>query len=294
MGKQYMGNIATLVTVTMLLLAGCDTGTNPTGSGQTAAPARAGDTATAVNPTASQAVADEREIVAEKLPYAEVEERLVYGHFVFPADMVDPLPGVILIHERWGLDDGTRALADRLAAQGYVVLAIDLFGGNVATTNEESRKLILPVVENQSIADENIRQAYDFLLNTAQAPRIGAIGWSFGGNWALNTAMLFPDDLDAAVIYYGQLTSNEERLGPVNVPILGIFGENDRGVTPEKVGEFEQALQRLRKTYQIRIYPGVGHAFADPSGVNYDEAVAEQAWTEVLAFLGQHLSATSE
>lgn len=293
MGKQFLGYSAALSVATMLLLVACDSGT-PQGNDQPAVQEAGGGAAPAADPPSSPAATGEREIVAETLPYAEVEERLVYGYFVFPVDMVDPLPGIILIHERWGLDDGTRGLADRLAAQGYVVLAIDLFSGNVARNSEESRKLILPVVENQAIAEENIRQAYEFLVNTAQAPRIGAVGWSFGGNWALNTAMLFPNDLDAAVIYYGQLSSNEERLGPVNVPILGIFGENDRGVTPEKVSEFEQALESLGKTYRVRSYPGVGHAFADPTGVNYDAVAAEQAWTEVMDFLGRHLAGGSE
>ena len=294
MGKQFKSYLASLVAASLLLLVACDSGTSPPAGSQTAAPTSSGNSSNPASAPRAQAADEARDIVAETLPYAEVGERLVYGHFVFPVDMVDPLPGVILIHERWGLDEGTKALADRLAAQGYVVLAIDLFDGNIATNGEESRKLILPVVENQATAEEIIRQAYQFLLDTAQAPRIGAIGWSFGGNWALNTAMLYPDDLDAAVIYYGQLTSNEERLGPVNVPILGIFGENDRGITSDKVSEFEAALEELGKTYRIEVYPGVGHAFADPRGTNYDETTANEAWSVVLSFLGEHLAVGSD
>ena len=75
----------------------------------------------------------------------------------------------------------------------------------------------------------------------------------------LNTALLFPDDLDAAVIYYGQVIDDHERLGPLNVPILGLFGERDRGVTLESVNQFEAALTSLEKDYEIEIYPGVGH-----------------------------------
>jgi carboxymethylenebutenolidase len=294
MGKQFKRYLASLVSASLLLLAACDSGTSPPVGSQPAAPASSASASTPTPAPGEQAAPEARDIVAETLPYAEVDERLVYGHFVFPVDMVDPLPGVILIHERWGLDEGTKTLADQLAAQGYVVLAIDLFGGNVATNGEESRKLILPVVENQATAEENIRQAYEFLLTTAQAPRIGAIGWSFGGNWALNTAMLYPNELDAAVIYYGQLTSSEERLSPVNVPILGIFGENDRGITADKVSGFAAALEELGKTYQVEVYPGVGHAFADPTGSNYDETTASEAWRVVLAFLGEHLAAGSD
>jgi carboxymethylenebutenolidase len=294
MGRQFNGYFATLAAAALLLLVACDSGTSPPAGGQPGASTSADNSPSPAPAPRPQADAETRDIVAETLPYAEVDDRLVYGHFVFPVDMVDPLPGIILIHERWGLDEGTKALADQLAAQGYVVLAIDLFGGKVATNGEESRKLILPVVENQATAEENIRQAYEFLLNTAQAPAIGAIGWSFGGSWALNAAMLYPDDLDAAVIYYSQLTSNEERLGPVNVPILGIFGENDRGITPDKVDEFEAALEELGKTYQIEVYPGVGHAFADPTGANYEETTAKEAWGVVLSFLGEHLVAGND
>jgi carboxymethylenebutenolidase len=149
---------------------------------------------------------------------------------------------------------------------------------------------MVSVVENPDLAEENIRQAYQFLVDSGQAPRIGTIGWGFGGGWSLNTAILFPDDLDAAVIYYGQVTIDEERLAQVNVPILGLFAANDRGIPVASVRGFEQALENLRKTYEIEIYADVGHAFANPTGPNYNAAIAEQAWTRALEFLDRYLS----
>ena len=234
-------------------------------------------------------IAPERAVVTERLPYAEVNEELVYGHFVFPADMVEPLPAVIVIHEWWGLNEGVEAMADRIAAEGYIVLAVDLFGGKSAATPAEAREMMLRVVENPELANENLRQAYDFVKNTAGAPRIGSLGWCFGGGWSLNTALLFPDDLDAAVIYYGQVTADDERLRPLNVPLLGIFAAEDRGIPIESVQEFEAALERLRKDYEIRIFDGVGHAFANPSGSNYNAAAAEQAWQLTVEFLKARL-----
>lgn len=231
-----------------------------------------------------------RPVVSERLPYAEVEDDLVYGHFVFPADMVDPLPAIIVIHEWWGLNDNVRAMADRLAGEGYIVLAVDLFGGEVANSPGEARELMLSVVENPEPAKENIRQAYSFIENTGGAPRIGALGWCFGGGWALNTAMLFPDQLDAAVIYYGQVTDDEEKLRPINVPILGLFGEADQGITVDSVQRFERALEALRKDFQIHIYPGADHAFANPTGTAYDANAAEDAWEETLEFLSRNLA----
>jgi len=232
----------------------------------------------------------ERAVVAETLPYAEVGEQLVYGYFAFPADMVDPLPGVIVIHERWGLDDGVRAQADRIAAQGYVVLAVDLYGGKTATDIATARPLMVEIVENPESANENIRQAYRFLDESGEAPAIAALGWSFGGGWALNTALLFPDDLDAAVIFYGQVTDNHDRLNPLNVPVLGLFGDKDRGVTMEMVRQFEAALEFLEKDYEIEVYPGVGHGFADHGATTYNAEAAELAWSRTIDFLKRNLA----
>jgi carboxymethylenebutenolidase len=244
-------------------------------------------------PSPGAAIAPERAVVAETLPYAEVGDELVYGHFVFPSDMVDPLPGLIVVHEWWGLNDGVRAMADRLAAAGYIVLAVDLFGGKTAEFAPQARELMLATLQRPELADENIRQAYEFIRDTGGAPRIGSLGWCFGGTWALNAALQFPNDLDATVIYYGQVSDDEAKLKPLNVPILGLFGQSDRSIPVETVKSFEQTLAKLGKDYEIEIYPEAGHAFANPSGNNYNAEVAQQAWQRTLGFLQKHLSSNT-
>ena len=243
-----------------------------------------------VEPSPAVEVEPARPVVSERLPYAEVDDELVYGHFAFPEDMVEPLPAVIMIHEWWGLNDNIRAMADRLAGEGYIVLAVDMFGGSTATSPEQARQQMMNVVENPAAANENLRQAYEFVGQTAGAPRIGSLGWCFGGGWSLNAAMLFPEDLDAAVIYYGQVTDDVEKLLPVSAPILGLFGAADKGIPVESVRSFEAALNRLRKNHTIHIYPGADHAFANPTGNAYDADAAEDAWQKTLEFLDLHLS----
>lgn len=240
-------------------------------------------------PSPAAQVAPGREVMSERMAYAEVNNELVYGYFAFPADMVEPLPAVIMIHEWWGLNDNVRAMAQRLAAEGYMVLAVDLFGGETAESPQVARQLMLEAVENPQHASGNIRQAYSF-IEKAGAPRIASLGWCFGGGWSLNAAILFPEDLDAAVIYYGQVTSDEDRLRPINVPILGFFGAEDKGISIESVKAFEQSLQRLRKDHQLHIYPGAGHAFANPTGNNYVAEFADDAWQKMLEFLDEKLS----
>jgi carboxymethylenebutenolidase len=280
----------------LTIIVACEMGSEPTATPDTSAARQNVDAMSREHaddngtPNAAADIAPQRSVIAETLAYAEVDDELVYGHFVFPADMVDPLPGIIVIHEWWGLNDGIRAMADRIAGQGYVVLAIDLFGGTATVDPAAARALMLGVVENPDLADENIRQAYAFLADTAQAPRIGSLGWCFGGGWSLNTALLFPDELDASVIYYGQVTDNEERLASLNVPILGLFGAEDRGITVASVEGFEQALESLGKNYDIEIYAGAEHAFANPSGNNYNASVAESAWNKTIEFLDMYLA----
>ncbi len=278
------------IVVASLLLAACSEDTPPADPGlaDTTAPAPA---SSATRDSVVEQPA--RAVVSDTLPYAEVGDELVYGHFVFPSDMVEPLPAVIIIHEWWGLNDSVKATADRLAGQGYIVLAVDLFGGQTASDPTSARKLMLSVVEDPESANENIRGAFEFVSETAGAPRVGAIGWRFGGTWALNAALLYPDDLDAAVVYYAQVISDEDKLRPVNAPILGLFAADDVSVKVDQVEAFKSALEALRKDYDIQVYAGVRQRFASESANTYDATAANDAWNRTLDFLGRHLGGDS-
>ena len=244
------------------------------------------------DPSPAAEVAPARPVVTETLPYTETADDLVYGYFAAPADVFEPLPAIIVIHEWWGLNDNIRAMAERLAGEGYMVLAVDLYAGNTANQPAEARQLMLEVVEDPEPARENIRAAFRF-LETAGAPRIASLGWCFGGGWSLNTAQLFADELDASVIFYGQVTDDEARLSPINAPILGLFAAEDTGIRVESVEAFQGALERLGKEHEIHIYPGVGHAFANPTGQSYNEAAATDAWQKTVNFLGRHLGSSA-
>ncbi len=235
-------------------------------------------------------IAPTRDVISERLAYAEVNDELVYGYFVFPSDMVDPYAAIIVVHEWWGLNDDVRAMADRLAGEGYIVLAIDLYTGSSATSPEAARQLMLGATESRDSLDNNIRQAYDFVTTTAGAPRVASLGWDFGGDWALQTAMLLRDDIDAAVVYYGPVTDDEQELGLIDAPILALFGADDRTIRVESVQRFEASLERLRKDYTVHIYPDAGHGFASPGDNSYDEDIAEDAWQKTLEFLQLHLA----
>jgi carboxymethylenebutenolidase len=225
----------------------------------------------------------------EAVEYATVGGRTVSGFLARPQGAAQGGPAVIVIQEWWGLNDNIRAMARRLAGEGYTALAVDLYAGEVADSPERARELMSAAQEREGELEENLRQAYRYLTEARGATKIGSIGWCFGGGWSLRAALLHPDGLDAAVIYYGRLITDREQLAPLRVPILGLFGAEDEGIPVDGVREFQKVLEDLGKDVTIQIYEGADHAFANPSGTRYNEPAAEDAWRRTLAFLGEHL-----
>jgi carboxymethylenebutenolidase len=196
-----------------------------------------------------------------------------------------PFPAIVVIHEWWGLNANIEHWADRLASAGWAALAVDLYGGVVAT-EPDAAMAAMKAVDNAKAA-ATITAAFDFL---AKDPRVLAtkravIGWCFGGGWSLQTALAHPE-LDGAIIYYGQLETDPTKLSAIKARILGIFGTRDKGIPPEKVAEFEAALKQAGVRAEIHSYDAE-HAFANPSNPKYDQTSAADAWKHVLAFLEQ-------
>lgn len=242
-------------------------------------------------PVASAAItqAPAVEVEAQPVTYGTVNGEAVTGYLARPVDAAEPLPGLIVIHEWWGLNDNIKMMTERLAGEGYTALAVDLFG-QVADTPEAARAQVQAALQTPDVLQENLRQAYQYLEQDQNAPMIGSIGWCFGGSWSLQTALLFPEELDAAVIYYGgNLVTDPAQLEALQMPILGIFGGIDDNPPVETVREFESALNSLGKSVEIHIYEGADHAFANPSGTRYNAEAAEAAWEETTAFLEEHL-----
>jgi len=224
-------------------------------------------------------------VTAQSVTYATVNGQAVTGYLAQPeAPASENLPAIITIHEWWGLNDNIEAMTRRLAGEGYTVLAVDLYGGEVATEPTNARELMRSVMDEPGPAQDNLFQAASFLKDEYNATAIGSIGWCFGGNWSLRTGLLLTSDLDAMAIYYGQLILAPEALDALDMPIIGFFGEDDSSIPVADVNNFEEVLDDLGKDADINLYPGVGHAFANPSGQNYDAAAAEDSWEKTTAF----------
>lgn len=224
---------------------------------------------------------------AREVSGAWIEQDGLRAYLARPADA--PRAGLIVIHEWWGLNENIREMSNRLAAAGYLALAVDLYDGEAAADPARARELMSAAMDDPERIDAQLEAAFHWLHDEGGVARVGTIGWCFGGALSLRTAMMLPEELDAAVIYYGRVVTEPARLAPLMMPILGIFGGQDRGIPVESVLEFEAILQTLGKTADIVIYDDADHAFANPSGTRYEPEAAEDAWRRTLEFLAEHL-----
>jgi carboxymethylenebutenolidase len=227
-------------------------------------------------------------VKAQTLTYGTSAGGSLNGYFVLPEDLTEPVPGIVMIHGGAGLDDGVRAMARRLAGEGYAVLAVDLYGGQTATSPAEEERLMLGVAGDPTAALENLKQASMYLDQFALAPRIGVLGWGLGGSWALQTGLALADVVDAIVMYYGEIVPRE-RLEQLGAPLLGVFAQKDQSIPVASVERFKGQLQELGKQADITVYPAVGHDFANPASAAYDQAAADRAWDATVSFLDTEL-----
>jgi carboxymethylenebutenolidase len=200
-----------------------------------------------------------------------------------------PFPALIVIHEWWGLDDWVKEQASKFADAGYMALAIDLYRGKSTANSEEAHELMRGVPEDRARRD--LRAAFDYLKSRkdVKPDRIGSMGWCMGGGYSVDVALEEPT-LAADVIHYGHLATDPENLKKINAPVLGIFGAQDKGIPPEDVKKFEQAMKQQGKQIEIKIYPDAGHAFENPANKDrYCPEDAADAWKRTLAFLDSNL-----
>lgn len=212
------------------------------------------------------------------------------GYLVHPEDGAN-LPAVIMIHEWWGLNQHIKDAADRLANEGYAVLAVDLYDGEVATESSRAGQLAGSVRNNPDEAIGNLNSAVEHVssLQNVDSSRIASLGWCFGGGQSLQLALNTEQPLAATVIYYGNLVTNQTELAEITWPVLGVFGSADQSIPVDTVNQFDAALDANGVTNEIYIYEGVEHAFANPSGDNYAPEETADAWEKTLAFLSKYV-----
>lgn len=196
-------------------------------------------------------------------------------------------PGVLLLHSWWGLTRFFRQLADRLADEGYTVLAPDLLAGARPETPDEAER---------TLAEADINKGAALVLSSARAlrsasadprARIGVVGYSMGASWGLWLSARSPREVAAAVAYYGTQSID---FADASAAYLGHFAEFDALVSDDEVTELEAHLKLCGLETTFHRYPGTSHWFAEEDrGVAYNADAAAVAWDRTLEFLDRHL-----
>lgn len=201
----------------------------------------------------------------------------------------DKAKGALLVlHEWWGLSDWIKHMADSLAGQGYLALAVDLYKGKATTDPKEASALMQAKDEKWGDAVEEA--GLEWLKANAGGAKIGTIGWCMGGHESLTASLNDPKDVNATVIYYGMPVLEVATLKKLQGPLLGIWANKDTYITPDKVAAFDKALTEAGVKHEFHAYDA-GHGFANPtSGLGtYQTAAAKDAWEKTKAFLKSNL-----
>jgi carboxymethylenebutenolidase len=196
-------------------------------------------------------------------------------------------PGLIVIQEWWGLDDHIADVVDRFAAEGFVALAPDLFGGKVAHDTDEAGKYMQELPAEQAARD--LAGAVDYLLadDDVTSDKIGAVGFCMGGGFVLQLAAQQGDRIGAAVPFYGVGQGVPDQYSGLTAPVQGHYGENDDFYPVDKAREQEQQIREQSGAEVEFFYYPAGHAFhndKDKMGT-YNAEAAHQAWQRTVTFL---------
>ena len=199
-------------------------------------------------------------------------------------------PGVIVIQEIWGLVDHIKDVAMRLAREGYVALAVDLFEGKTVSKLEDGRKFREQFTEDKILQDLN--RAFDYLKSQpfVNPKRIGSIGFCMGGGLSLLFACR-NKELAAAVVFYGRNPSPIDQVKNIQCPILGNYAGADMAITEADINLLKETLTKYGKTFDIKTYPGAPHAFFNDTRESYRPEAAKDAWKRTLQFYGKYLKA---
>ncbi|WP_395106798.1 dienelactone hydrolase family protein [Actinomadura sp. SCN-SB] len=198
-------------------------------------------------------------------------------------------PGLIVIQEWWGLDDHIADVTDRFAAEGFVALAPDLYGGRVVHETSDAARLAreLPVGE----AVDLLSSAVDHLLamDEVTGDRVGAVGFCMGGAFVLTLAARAGEKIAAAVPFYGGAGESPD-FSNLKAQIMGHYGEKDQSVPVDALPDLKAAIERDSGiTPTFHVYPA-GHAFFNDQRPSYHEESARLAWNRTLEFLRANLA----
>lgn len=219
-------------------------------------------------------------------PGAGPEARALRAHLALPPGTpgADGWPAVVMLHEFWGLRDDIVAKAEALAAEGYLVVAPDVFRGRTTAWLPAAIWNALATPEARVNADLDRVHAWLLARDDVDPARVLVMGFCYGGGAALDYSLHNPA-LAGTGVFYGSLVSDPVRLAALPGPLLGVFGAEDPSIPPRRVRAFEEALEAAGVPHEVTIYEGVGHAFVGGVAEIRAGGAPAAAWQQLLDFL---------
>jgi carboxymethylenebutenolidase len=195
-------------------------------------------------------------------------------------------PGVLILHAWWGLNPFFRDLCKRLAGEGFVVFAPDLYHGQIARTIDEATQLRSKLKQKEAFTEISAAAEYLSALETTTDKNLGVIGFSLGARFALELSVAKPEIIRAVVAFYG---NNNLDYSPAQAAYLGHFAEDDDWVAASGVKKLEKSLRAAGRPMIFHTYPGTGHWFFEQDRSDaYNAPAAQLAWKRTIEFLKTH------
>ena len=214
------------------------------------------------------------------------------GAYAFVAQPDDDRkhPGIVLIQEWWGIESHIVDLAQKLAAEGFIVAVPDLYHGKVATEPNDAQRMVMFIRSNVDKAGKEIIGALETVkaMPNVEPKKLGLMGFCVGGFIAYSVASRYPD-LGAVIPFYGTgYDPTPQEVAKVNAPVLAFYGRKDRGVPMQQVQKIERLYKEAGKDYTVKVYDA-GHAFVNPDHGMGNEQAATAAWSLAIQFLKEKL-----
>lgn len=235
-------------------------------------------------------------VVTERIEYKD-GDTVCEGMIAYDDTTKDKRPGVVVVHEWWGLNDHAKNAAQKLAELGYVGFAADMYGeGTITDDPTTAGKLSGALKSDRAALRRRAKAAVDALraFRLTDPDRIGAIGYCFGGTTALEIARS-GEFVRGVVSFHGALsTPNPEDAKNIKGRVLVLHGADDPFVPESEVAAFKKEMDAANVKYTFIAYPGAQHSFTNPDvdrhnlkGAKYDSAAAQQSWEDMKQFFAE-------
>ena len=202
-------------------------------------------------------------------------------------------PGLVVLHEMWGLNEQIMRAADHLSRMGYVAIAPDLYRGKLGADPGLAEDMMRALESGRAL--EIVKGAIDQLRNLdgASGRPVGTVGFGMGGRLALEAA-LHGFDVGATIIFYGKVETTPEAVAPIRSPILGFFGSRDPGVRKQDVAKFEAAMKQSGKDVRIIMNEGIGHGFMNEERADFEPEMSKDSWAIMKKWLAIKLPTAAQ